>query len=241
MKDSVDFYKAEMASMPLSLTAEEELTLAREFKRNGSVAARNRLIESNLRFVVRIAGQYRALGIPLEDLIQAGNEGLMKGIERFDPERGNRLLTYATWWIRRGIQELLERKRDVRTSRSEYIKNKRGEDGMNTTVVSLNNPEYERMHDEEVSRAVRQRDQFDELGACQTALQVRKALKKSGLTERETNIVKKYFGLDGDEPLTMKDIGIIYELTGSRIEQLLKEALGKMRKRNPALREINTD
>jgi DNA-directed RNA polymerase sigma subunit (sigma70/sigma32) len=53
--------------------------------------------------------------------------------------------------------------------------------------------------------------------------------------------VKKYFGLDGDEPLTMKDIGMIYELTGSRIEQLLKEALGKMRKRNPALREINTD
>jgi RNA polymerase primary sigma factor len=85
------------------LTHEEEIDLSKRAKQ-GNKRARKRLIEKNLRLVVSVAKKYRGYGLPFEDLIQEGNIGLMKAVEKFDPDRGFRFSTYATWWIRQAVQ-----------------------------------------------------------------------------------------------------------------------------------------
>jgi RNA polymerase primary sigma factor len=85
------------------LTHPEELKLSRR-AREGDKRAHQRLIEKNLRLVVSVAKKYRGYGLPFEDLIQEGNIGLMKAVEKYDPERGFRFSTYATWWIRQAVQ-----------------------------------------------------------------------------------------------------------------------------------------
>jgi RNA polymerase primary sigma factor len=84
------------------LDADEEKDLSRRAHR-GDLRARQRLIECNLRLVISIAKKYRGRGVAFEDLIQEGNAGLIRAVEKFDPEMGNRFSTYATWWIRQGV------------------------------------------------------------------------------------------------------------------------------------------
>lgn len=98
-------YLREIGQVDL-LTPEEEVELARRIKR-GDEEARQRMIRANLRLVVKIAGDYARLGLPLLDLISEGNIGLMKAVSRFDPKKGGKLSTYAAWWIKQGIRRAL--------------------------------------------------------------------------------------------------------------------------------------
>ncbi|MBN1859641.1 sigma-70 family RNA polymerase sigma factor [Candidatus Bipolaricaulota bacterium] len=99
--DLLNIYYRDISHFPV-LSAAEEASLARDM-RNGIARARETLITSNLRLVVRIAREYADAGLPMLDLIQEGNLGLIEAIDRFDPDRGFRVSTYATWWIRRAI------------------------------------------------------------------------------------------------------------------------------------------
>lgn len=94
-------YLKEIRTIPL-LTAEEEVTLGRKV-RKGDERARKQMIRSNLRLVINIAKRYMHLGIPFLDLIEEGNLGLMKAVDRFNPNKGYRFSTYAAWWIKQGI------------------------------------------------------------------------------------------------------------------------------------------
>jgi RNA polymerase primary sigma factor len=85
------------------LTHAEEIDLSKRAKA-GDKRARQMLVEKNLRLVVSVAKKYRGMGLPFEDLIQEGNIGLMRAVEKFGPERGFRFSTYATWWIRQAVQ-----------------------------------------------------------------------------------------------------------------------------------------
>jgi len=111
--DVTQLYLNEIGANPL-LTAEEELALARRL-RAGDFPARQTLIERNLRLVVNIAKHYLNRGIPLLDLVEEGNLGLIHALEKFDPERGFRFSTYATWWIRQNIERaIMNQSRTIR-------------------------------------------------------------------------------------------------------------------------------
>ena len=103
--DALQLYLREIGQVKL-LTPEEEIVLARRIKR-GNKQAREQMIKANLRLVVKIARHYEGLGLPLLDLVNEGNIGLMKGVERFDPKKGAKLSTYASWWIKQSIKRAL--------------------------------------------------------------------------------------------------------------------------------------
>jgi len=103
--DALQLYLREIGQVKL-LTPQEEFVLARRIKR-GDKSAREQMIKANLRLVVKIAREYEGLGLPLLDLINEGNIGLMKGVERFDSRKGAKLSTYASWWIKQHIMRAL--------------------------------------------------------------------------------------------------------------------------------------
>lgn len=113
LSDVTQIYLNEIGANPL-LTAQEEVALARRV-REGDFDARQVMIERNLRLVVNIAKHYLNRGIPLLDLVEEGNLGLMHALEKFDPERGFRFSTYATWWIRQNIERaIMNQSRTIR-------------------------------------------------------------------------------------------------------------------------------
>ncbi len=113
LNDVTQIYLNEIGINPL-LTAQEEADLARRV-RKGDFKARQTMIERNLRLVVNIAKHYLNRGIPLLDLVEEGNLGLMHALEKFDPERGFRFSTYATWWIRQNIERaIMNQSRTIR-------------------------------------------------------------------------------------------------------------------------------
>ena len=103
--DAIKAYLKDVRPIQL-LTAKEEIELSKRVKK-GDKAAREKMIRGNLRLVISIAKRYVNLGVPLSDLIEEGNIGLMRGVEKFDPDRGFRFSTYAAWWIKQAISRAI--------------------------------------------------------------------------------------------------------------------------------------
>ncbi len=101
--EALTAYMAQVRHVPL-LTREEEVVLAQRWQEDRDPLAAQRLITANLRFVVKVALGYRKYGLPLADIVQEGNMGLIQAVDRFNPSRGTRLISYAVWWIRAYIQ-----------------------------------------------------------------------------------------------------------------------------------------
>ena len=106
VKKSLESYLLQINQFPL-LTQEEEYDLAVRYRKHNDINAAHKLITSNLRFVVKVAFEYRSYGLKLADLIQEGNIGLMMAVKKFNPEKGYRFISYAIWWVRAYIQNFI--------------------------------------------------------------------------------------------------------------------------------------
>ncbi|HUL38015.1 MAG TPA: sigma-70 family RNA polymerase sigma factor, partial [Thermodesulfobacteriota bacterium] len=106
IKNSLEAYLLQINQFPL-LTQEEEFKLAVRYRKYNDIEAAHKLITANLRFVVKVAFEYKAYGVKIQDLVQEGNIGLMMAVKKFNPYKGYRFISYAIWWIRAYIQNFI--------------------------------------------------------------------------------------------------------------------------------------
>jgi RNA polymerase primary sigma factor len=165
-------YFSEIRDYPL-LTREEEQELAREIRR-GNQEARDELVKCNLSFVAKVASEYRSLGIPFEDLLNEGNLGLIEAAQRFDPEKDNKFISYAIWWIRKAILKALSEKTHVVRMPYSQIKKfkeiRRAEKELQRTLGRKPDREEISVH---LSRSVNKVDRVLQYGVHELSLDVR--------------------------------------------------------------------
>ncbi|MEM8758586.1 MAG: sigma-70 family RNA polymerase sigma factor, partial [Planctomycetota bacterium] len=263
LQSDLQVYLREIAKTPL-LSAEQERELGWRIINDNCPEARDHMIRANLRLVVAIAKNYANRGLPLSDLIEEGNVGLMRAVEGFDPAQGARFSTYGSWWIKQGIKralmnaqqpihipaymveliakwkahsrkleaelgyppgiEDLARAMDVPIKKAKIIKRairafhasnqQPGGDGDDLTSFAemiadhrQGSPEQSTLRGEEIGILRRLLDSID---------------------EREAEILRFRFGLDGQEPMTLKDIAASVGLSRERVRQIIEEALERM-------------
>lgn len=208
------------------MTREEEVELGGR-SRSGCAASRDQLVTSNLGFVVSIAKEYRNRGIAFEDLLNEGNVGLVEAARRFDPARGTKFITYASWWVRKTIlQALAEQPRLVRVSTYRLKRNREAVAPVRTTTVSLDQP----LDDD--GRPLAERLVTEDPTAEHVMLReesvshVREALDV--LTPQERLIVSLRYGLDGAPRLSLQEAGSRLRLSRERIRQVECRALERL-------------
>jgi RNA polymerase sigma-32 factor len=262
---TLNLYIAEINRFSL-LTAEEEFKLAVRLKKYNDVAAAEKLIVSNLRFVVKIAHEYRNYGFKLSDLIQEGNIGLIHAVKKFDPYKGYRLISYAVWWIRAYIQNYLmkswsivkigttqaQRKLFFKLNQTrkelESMSKKNPEFSEIATSLGVKNSEVEEMDLRMGSRDVSLNEIINDEssdshidflayeGDDQEVSLIKEEEKSlvqrdiagalANLNERESYIILNR--VMADDPQTLQEIGIKYNISRERARQIEKQALKKM-------------
>jgi RNA polymerase primary sigma factor len=259
---SLDQYLQEISQYPL-IDRTEEGRLAKLI-RKGEEEALDKLVRSNLRFVVSVAKKYQSQGVPLSDLINEGNLGLIRAAHKFDETKGIKFISYAVWWIRQAIlQALAEQSRIVRVplNRAGALyrvgrqkSNLLQELGREPTVEEIAEGLDVTREEVEGTLAISQThlsldapmqpgdekgrlldflpDQFSpgpEDEAYEHALKATVEDALSSLKEREAKILRLYYGLDGQEPMTLEEIGSILGITRERVRQIKEKALVRLR------------
>jgi RNA polymerase primary sigma factor len=250
------------------LTPAEERELARR-KDMGDEAAKRRLIESNLRLVMSITRRYSKAGVPLLDLIQEGNLGLIRAVEKFDYRLGFKLSTYATWWIRQAINRALaDQGRTIRLPMHVADQVRKAQRARRTLAQKLNrDPSTEEIALEAGFTPERVEELFelvsdpvsletpvgdgeslygdlieDELSetpdaaTAATARALELAAAVRSLDPRLRKVVERRFGLDGDPPQTLEELGSELGITRERVRQIETRALRELRLAAPGLR-----
>jgi RNA polymerase primary sigma factor len=260
-------YLKEISKIPL-LTAEEEKELGRRVQQHGDREALQKLIESNLRFVIKIAKKYRKSGLPFLDLINEGNIGLMEAARRFDPERGVRFTSYAVWWIRQAILHFLSQASQVfrvspKTANILYrvattLAKRKSEDNVTLSredlakeigvtlnelnasleaaagTLSLDHP-IDDSGDLVLGDTLEQhRIQSADIQTVNQHLKEQIGTSLGTLSNMEEKVLRLRFGLDSDDPMTLKEIGDRMHLSRERIRQIEAQALGKLRRSSGA-------
>ena len=262
-EDAVRTYLKSIGRVRL-LTKEDEVRLAKRVEQN-DMGAKNALIEANLRLVVSIAKRYSGRGLTLLDLIQEGNLGLIRAVEKFDWRRGFKFSTYATWWIRQAITRALadqsrtiripvhmvERMNKVSRARRSLLQGTGREPSAAEIAAKLEGLDAKQVEDilklgqepvsletpvggEEGDAALgdfiedRQWQRPHETVAAQLRdHDLAKALE--GLPWRERRVLELRYGLAGDAPMTLEDIGSEVGVTRERVRQIESKTLAKLK------------
>jgi len=261
-RSPIRYYLDQIGKTPL-LTLEQETALARRVLK-GDEAARQKMIQSNLRLVVRIAKDYDNFGLSLMDLISEGNFGLIKAVERFDPDKGGKLSTYASWWIKQAIKRALATSGKTirlpvhmvdRISQMRRITNQLtaelGREPHNEEIaMAMEIPLAKVVHMKSVANRAASLDQpvgeegdatlgdlvkdesertpFETLRGKSDNDEI--ATMLAALEPREAEILTHRFGLNGESPLTLEEVGERFKLTRERVRQLQQSALMQLRR-----------
>ena len=261
-RSPIRYYLDQIGKTPL-LTLEQETALARRVLK-GDEAARQKMIQSNLRLVVRIAKDYDNFGLSLMDLISEGNFGLIKAVERFDPDKGGKLSTYASWWIKQAIKRALasngktirlpvhmvDRIAQMRRVTARLTAEIGREPHNDEIAMAMEIPLSKVVHMQSIANRAASLDQpvglegdatlgdlvkdesertpFETLRGKSDNAEIAEML--SALDPREAEILTHRFGLNGESPLTLEEVGELFQLTRERVRQLQQSALMQLRR-----------
>ena len=260
-KHTLENYFREIGEEKL-LSSEEEIELTKRIKQDDQKALK-KLVCANLRFVISISKLYQNHGLPLEDLINEGNLGLIKAAYRFDETRGFKFISYAVWWIRQGIlQAIAENTRLIRLPMNRVCTLTKIKKIFSQLEQELERPPTIReiagvleIEEEEVSYTIKNGSRTismdlpihtdDKYRLMDTlpnkydldpdASVMDESLREeinhifTTLTDRESRILKLYFGLDGERAHSLEEVGSEIKLTRERVRQIKEKALIKLR------------
>ena len=203
------------------LTKKDEMKLWKRLKKNPEDNdAKNKLINSNLKFVVSVANSYKGRGLSMSDLVAEGNLGLLKAYYKFNPKKDVKFISYSVYWIRQTIMEALQKRNSIDSEdlpldyESHDIALDEGYT-QDELAPKLVNQFADETIDEKMERINKQKQALDTLF--------------SGLTNRERNIIERYFGINGNDNETLEEIGSTMNLTKERVRQIKEDAMKKLR------------
>lgn len=204
---------------PLSKTKERRLL---RLSKRGDIKAKNQILESNLRFVFDVAKRYTGRGVPIGDLISEGNMGLIRAIDKFDENIDVKFISYAVWWIRQAMLEAIRKSKINQTS--EIVKIDADD---NNIEKIMSDSEDEKVTSIEVMYSDgNEKQENNEINEEQKRMIVKLL---SILTEREKDIIERYYGVNGKEEMTLIEIGEELNLTSERVRQIKVSSMRKLR------------